>query len=133
MKQIFLFLTFIFFLVGCGPKYVTSFEYSPPINVFSEQCFQQCANSKASCMASCRVDTPNCQADAMNEAKKRYQQYVDDETRQGNKPARHLKSFYNTLQCDINSCDCSQEFRACYKLCGGKVKKYQRCVENCPR
>lgn len=32
---------------------------------------------------------------------------------------------------DANGCECDDEYRACYELCGGKVKVATHCVVNC--
>lgn len=32
-----------------------------------------------------------------------------------------------------NECQCDMQYRQCYTSCGGAVKPYQFCVENCPK
>lgn len=122
---------FILLLAGCAAKYEKYYEFKVPASAEGEQCIETCNKTKQNCQNMCTNDTSLCQKNMMLQAKLEYGDYIKEKRTEGSQINRDLNSFYDPLQCSKISCDCDRDYRACYRMCGGKVKVKKRCIANC--
>lgn len=116
-----LILTTFILLSGCG--FNRSPKYIPPETQVGRQCIQICEQSRSACEDSCGVNARACFARARAQARQAHQDYIANQEEQRRRSARTLASFYNPRDCNVSyGCNCEQEYRACYKLCGGEVR-----------
>ena len=127
-----LFISIIVLLAACSAKYEKYYEFDVPKAQDGAKCVQICHETKTNCSKMCNNDTQLCQRNQLDHATIAYQSYIKERKVEGDVINRDLNSFYDPLQCSKVSCDCERDYRACYKMCGGKVITKQRCVENCP-
>ncbi len=130
LKEVF-YACVIFMLAGCGARYQMVYTFFPPHSGGGQACVKQCERSKANCHALCEANDTDCEINAKDQAQREYERYVKQKKIEGAEIMRDLKSFYDPLQCSKTSCDCEEDFRACYQMCGGKVKHEKRCIANC--
>lgn len=129
IKLIFLLTGFL--LAACSAKYETYYEYKEPASESANICVQQCQLSKNRCQKMCTNDDSLCQKNALMQAQLEYKKYINQQLTAGTTASRDLNSFYDPLQCAKTSCDCQQDYKACFQLCGGIIKVKQRCIANC--
>lgn len=118
MKNRFIFLFGFLLLVGCQPVYQTSYEFVPPEKEKQLTCLKTCSETKNQCEQLC----PEIQAACTKQAKM---------AKQGATVGpNNLNLEQDPLQC-IENCGCEKDYRACYRLCGGKIEQKKICIANC--
>lgn len=117
----------IFTLFACTPVYKTTYSYEPPVDSGAESCLQICKSTKAQCQHNNYDNADDC----VQEAKRQYAKY-QAELNEDENQRKDLNSFYKALKCrPLKNSHCLADFRACYKMCGGKVISHQQCISNC--
>lgn len=130
-------LALICLLTGCVPMYHTDYEFIHPASERGMSCVAKCAYSKAMCNRYC--DSPSqslCEQDERARAKSKYDLYVKDRRAKGKPIYKTEESFFDPAYCrflnrETHDCNCEEEYRACYKMCGGKVVSKKVCIANC--
>lgn len=123
-----LFLTF----ASCSPVFKTVYSYTPPTNDKGRSCVFQCENSKLQCEQLEDMRNERCQLQADRdydrcESRKRY-------TYKSNGKSECIENCFCYRQsCTVNYENCENRYRACYKICGGKVDSETVCVSNCEK
>ena len=118
-------------IVACGPVYKTTYTYQPPADPNGQRCTVQCDQSKASCTHLCRVSYDNCSEKSMKAARKKYNAYVAERRAANQKVDKKLHHFLDDSNCIRTDCDCEEEYRSCFQLCGGKAIPQKTCVASC--
>ncbi|MBS0359447.1 MAG: hypothetical protein JSS53_09275 [Proteobacteria bacterium] len=109
-------------LTACSTTPKKSYSFEPPKSPQGQACVMQCQETKNVCDQFCDAEQQNCQTRAKDQAKFDYEQYVAARTREGKPADRQVTDFYlpNTCAADF-TCQCEDDFRACFQMCGGKV------------
>lgn len=133
-KKIILFVLVVFtgIMTGCGPIYNTEYTFIPPKSDMSKMCTAQCVQGKSACDQNCRLENENCRLRSQQAAIYEYNQYKDNQTRQGLPVNKTTRDFDTSGSC-YNSCQCESTFRACYSACGGEVQERKVCVAFCDK
>lgn len=118
-------------LASCAKTYKTVYDFEGPQGQGGEACISNCVKTKQQCQKLCLSEDDNCDVAARARAKKNYELYVQRQTEQGKSLINDLNSYYNPLQCEHFMCHCEEDFRACYRLCGGHTHKRNVCIKNC--
>lgn len=130
-------LAVAFVFIGLGackkPIYETETQWSAPSGEKAKNCVSLCQKSREQCSYLCKKADDDCQLNNQNQAQKEYDAYVSQQNYSGLPITRDLNSFYDPLKCTHQSCQCEEDYRVCYQLCGGKVTDKKRCVANCDK
>ncbi|MEE9452020.1 MAG: hypothetical protein V3V61_04600 [Gammaproteobacteria bacterium] len=123
-------LVVVVFLMACTTPILERARhhtYAPPTSAEGQACIQKCGESKQACERVCDPAANGCKESARQQARQDYLAYVSDQKSAGQLVMRDEDSFYNDKGCvKDKSCNCEQEYRACYKLCGGTVSSSLR-------
>ncbi len=119
-------------LAGCSATYETYYEFESVSNVDVQNCISYCTINKNHCHKLCRGNEKLCNKSEINEANIEISGYVKDKQDKNITSENEANNVLHTLQCDNAACDCDKDHRICYKMCGGKVIKKERCIANCP-
>ena len=63
-----LLLVWMFFLVGCGPRYLIKNQYIPPATAASQPCIENCSHMREGCQNQCQQNYQYCLNDAYMKA-----------------------------------------------------------------
>lgn len=124
-------LMILLLLASCVSKYKSVVAYHPPSSKNGQSCVQKCKVTRTNCQSVCHAGETNCDDVAWLRAEDDYDNYLKKQNVEGKPVYRDLSSFYNPLQCDKSACQCEEDFRVCYQMCGGKTSTMKRCVKNC--
>ena len=123
----------IFQLASCGPIYSTDYRFTPPAGKSAGPA----GKSAGRCLDRCQADSDHCrreQADQKEFCEEQNQQLMDSCNRKiladKNRPANWTECG-RQLSCDYPESVCDQDYRGCYRECGGTVTEEQVCVMNC--
>lgn len=112
----------LFLMAGCSSSPTTTYIYSPPTGADGIACVDECKQSRATCEKMCTTPDTECLANAQENAKYDYQEYVDKQNSTGEPVLRSMGSFNNVQQCLHAGCGCAHEFEVCYQLCGTRTE-----------
>jgi hypothetical protein len=115
-------------LSACGPIYSTDYEFTLPKSTSGKYCIQNCEDYQTSCGRNMNESKDACEADN--------QRLVEDcNNRIENEKHRAPKwtECGRQLTCDYPVSRCEEEFRNCYRSCGGDVREVKTCVLNCDK
>lgn len=132
IKPILLLLLAVIFS-GCQQKYKVEYDYKAPKTESGQQCVAKCESAKKHCLSLCHANDGDCLEKAKQTARANYARYVKQRHVEGKVVINDLNSYYNPLQCEQFMCHCDEDYRACYRLCGGHTVKRRVCVKNCRR
>ena len=119
-------------LTACGSVYKTDYQYVPPNAARGKQCIEQCRQAKTMCRRFVVGEYDRCLLRQRNAARFRYDSYKEQRQTAGLEIDKSLESFADTSVCkQRDSNDCTDDYKACYELCGGKVVPVKRCVARC--
>ena len=120
-------------ITACGSVYKTTYHYQPPTDAKGQVCTVQCQQSKKLCQRLCNSSHGTCQKQANEQAQRSYAEYVAE--RQTNKQPikKKQRDFVDTSACVQDECECEDEYRSCFQLCGGKAIPQKTCVASCGR
>lgn len=122
-------------LLGCGPVYRTTYDYSPPKTAQGMACILQCdtiydqclaleLQSQKACLLRSEVEFQHCEKEAHRE----YRRCKKD----GGTNCR--EDTCSRSYCGERDYDCVAEYNHCYKVgCGGQVRSTTRCVAHCKK
>lgn len=103
-------------------KRMYHYTYTPPASSQGLACVRQCEQTMQGCERVCSPGAGACKTKAREEARLAYQEYTVEREAVGLPIKRSVDSFYDASACPVDkTCDCEQEYRACYRLCGGTV------------
>ena len=125
----------VLFLSACGPMYQTSYTYTPPVSMRGKMCVMQCQKQKSLCERLAQSNQTNCKLRARDDARFKYESYVSRQRSKGRKVKKTLEDFYSPWACrsSARSSGCTNDYRACYQLCGGKISSRRQCVAFCDK
>lgn len=114
-----------------GPRYQTTYTYTPPESAEGRACVFQCENTKMQCDQLDQMRAANCQERASLEYQK-----CEENSRAEYERCRAsgervcLQSYCGRPRCG-SSGQCQSQFHRCYETCGGQVHSSTQCVANC--
>lgn len=118
-------------LAGCAPRYKTVYTFKPPAEARAKMCIAQCQQSRSLCRRLCKADKHACQRSARAKARHDYQRYALHQQHSQLPVTKTVDDFYDTHSCEQQVCDCGEDYRTCYQLCGGEVNPHQQCIAFC--
>ncbi len=130
--QRFVCAVFMTSLVACSAKYETYYEFDDTSKVNVQECVSYCKLTKEKCINQCVANGDLCQKAPNNSANLTKSDYVKDIQVNEDALPENSALTYDPLQCVSTQCDCDNDYRTCYQMCGGKVRKKERCMANCP-
>ena len=118
------------FITACGPMYTTTYSYVGPKDTKGQMCVMQCQQSKSLCQRLCSSESENCKSRAMGDARFKYEEYLSERRSQGKTAEKNMNSFYDSSECG-RTCNCDDDYRSCFQLCGGQVIPQTTCTAFC--
>lgn len=117
-------------LLGCAPEFKTSYQFEPPQTSEGLSCLMICQRSKDECDLRAIDSDDKC----AQKAKKMYLAERQNTALNNEQKPRSLNYLMNSLECrPLQNGHCQEDYRACYKMCGGKVRAHQQCISGtCP-
>lgn len=140
------------------PQYRTEYTLTPPSTAQGRACVTTCKNGKLVCVSNARADAQQCEADkrqrkqdCYNRADLTYRGCIaglssrtttrENEFRRANcsSSRSNARSACNTSY-GIQACQaantgskCEEDYRGCFKQCGGKIQARTVCYKNCDK
>jgi len=115
-------LSLIVILSGCGPIYETRYNLTPPPGQMGQICANQCDQIRLQCIQNEDQRNQNCETQNRL-ARLEYEQCRDK---------GYSDCYDSSIWCDASDHEvCEEQFRMCYRNCGGTVQSYQVCVFGC--
>lgn len=130
LRSICLCVSLVMTLISCSSVYDTQYQYLPPKSDAAKICIAQCVQERNVCDRSCYRQKEICQRRAHQNARIEYQQYKEEQNRNGFVGAETIEFFDRSSSCN-NTCQCESTYRSCYTGCGGEVTEQQVCVAFC--
>ena len=124
-------------LSACLPVYHTEHQFLQPTSERGKQCVAKCMESRAICNRYCKAPSQSlCEHEERERARIKFNAYVKEMKSRGKPIYKNERSFFDPSYCrfvnrETHDCNCEEEFRACYRMCGGKVIEKTICVTNC--
>lgn len=115
-------LLFSHAITACSPVFETQFTLQEPEMTSQKQCVLQCADLNKSCLVLAQQHLAVCE---MNNQYKHIDRYsclgINN----------HKPCHASPKACIDETGSCEDNFRACFKQCGGAITRESVCISNC--
>lgn len=121
----------VVFLAACGPRYRTTYNYTPPPTETGRTCVMQCEVTRTQCEAleQQRVDLEAQRADIQHQQCQEAATREYDRCRsQGGQMCIQRTCVRPQVQASTR---CEEQYNRCYQSCGGTIETVQQCVARC--
>lgn len=107
---------------ACGPIYETRYHLIPPPGQLGQVCVNQCDQIRLQCIQGEDQRSENC------ETRNRLARLEYEQCRESG----YSDCYDSSTWCSSGDYEpCEEQFRSCYRNCGGTVQSFEACVYGC--